>query len=266
MLQTLQYNTEHKLSYAEYGDKNGHPIFFHHGLIGSIKQPELEEVLAGRNIRLILTARPGYGESSPYVMQSYADWSHIIKLLAEKLDLKLFDVIGISAGAPYAYALGALMPEQVQGVFICSGLPAVYLDGIYETYPNPSQVKEFYGFFRTATHAEIAQTLHDLYIAPLPESVLATDDVQAVLAQNCLGMALECKLQSLAWGFDLADIGQSVVIQHSTTDEVVPFRAAQRTARHLKDHLFYVLDDMPHSSAELLHIFLQRVFQHINDR
>ena len=264
MVQRVQYADQHVLSYAEYGDTNGYPVLFHHGLIGGITQPDLNQILAGQGIRMILVARPGYGESSTYAMASYADWITISQVLIDHLDLRTFDVVGVSAGAPYAYALAALMPQHVQRVFISSGLPALYLDGIYETYPDPPAVTQFYDFCRTAPLEEIAQQLHDMYIAPLPEDVKASSDVQAILAQHCMGMAQEARLQSVDWGFEVTDISQLVVIQHSITDAVVPFRAVQRTARLLKDYLLYTLDDAPHSSPETYALFLQRLLQHIN--
>ena len=55
------------------------------------------------------------------------------------------------------------MPQHVQRVFISSDLPALYLDSIYETYPEPPAVTQFYDFCRTAPLEEIAQQLHDVH-------------------------------------------------------------------------------------------------------
>ena len=106
-----------------------------------------------------------------------------------------------------------------------------------------------------------------MYIAPLPEDLKASSDVQAILSQNCLGMAQEARLQSVDWGFEVTDISQLVAIQHSIADAVAPFRAVQSTARLLKDHPLYTLDDAPHSlSRNVCTLSPTTVATHQHDR
>src|SRR5512139_1119220 len=103
MKQLLTYKNGLQLSYADDGDKEGYPILVQHGLIASIDDSEIFDRLLQRHVRLICIARPGYGESSPYLLNGYAEWADIVSLLIGKLQLQKFAVLGISSGAPYGY-------------------------------------------------------------------------------------------------------------------------------------------------------------------
>jgi len=114
MIQTVPYKNGNPLSYAEYGDKNGFPILIQHGLIASIRDAGIFDRLlqltasAGTfgKTRLICIARPGYGESSPHKMSNIGEWGDIVSALVAELNLSHFDVLGMSSGAPYSYAIG----------------------------------------------------------------------------------------------------------------------------------------------------------------
>ncbi|MCG8347313.1 MAG: alpha/beta hydrolase [Chloroflexales bacterium] len=266
MSNVFLYKDHYNLSYTDYGDQAGYPVLVHHGLVGSIEQPDLQQTLEGTHVRMILTARPGYGKSSFYPLAHYAEWADIIKTFTNALGLTQFDVLGMSAGAPYCYALAALLPEQVKRVFIYSGLPAVYEPAVIARYPHASEAEKEYAFYHNAQLEEIAQSLYDMYLAPLPETVLATKDFQDSMANQCKGMAQEAKLQSLEWGFTLQDVTQPVFMQHSKQDEEAPFAAALKTAELLKQCTLYQLDDAPHVSEETLQAFLEIMIKHIHQQ
>ena len=109
---TLEYKNGNALSYAEYGDRNGPPILVQHGLIASISEYHLFDRLIEAGNRLICTARPGYGQSSPYQMANMAEWGEITSFLVDDLNLARFDVLGMSSGAPYSYAIGYKIPDK----------------------------------------------------------------------------------------------------------------------------------------------------------
>ena len=113
------------LSYAEYGNKNGFPILIQHGLIASITDYDLFDRLIQLGARLICIARPGYGTSSPYLLQNMAEWAEIVTVLIDELQLSQFDVLGMSSGAPYSYVLGYRFPQKVRNIYIFSGIPAM---------------------------------------------------------------------------------------------------------------------------------------------
>src|SRR5262245_43068149 len=124
----LTYKNDLQLSYLEYGDKEGYPMLVQHGFIASISDYGLFDRLNQRGLRLICIARPGYGESSPYLLGSYAKWADLASEVIGELHLQQFDVLGISSGAPYAYSIGYKFTDQVRSIFILSGMPALYDD------------------------------------------------------------------------------------------------------------------------------------------
>lgn len=265
MIKKIFYDNGLELAYTDYGDKNGYPVLSHHGLVGGIKQPHLEEDLAGTGVRIINIARPGYGESSVNEMKSYADWAEIIKPFIEKLSITKFDLLGMSAGTPYCYSLGALMPENVQRIFIYSGLPGLCEPEVMDSYPNLENVKKEYSFYREASLEDIANSLYEMYLKPLPKEILELDDFRDSMANNCLGMAREAKLQSIDWGFSLKDVIRPVYMQHSKIDEEAPFSAALKTAELLPDCKLTTLEDAPHLSEETLMEFFNRMIKKINE-
>lgn len=126
MKQIARDKNGNSLSYAEYGDKNGYPILIQHGLIASINDPCLFERLIELGTHLICIARPGYGESSPIIMNNIAEWADIVSVLIDELKLSHFDILGMSSGAPYSYSIGYKFPDKVRNIFIFSGTLALY--------------------------------------------------------------------------------------------------------------------------------------------
>ncbi len=265
MIKKISYDNGLELAFTDYGDKGGYPVLSHHGLVGGIKQPSLEKDLAGTGVRIINIARPGYGESSVNEMKSYADWAEIIGTLIKELGITKFDLLGMSAGTPYCYALGALMPENVKRIFIYSGLPGLCEPDVLNSYPNLENVKKEYSFYRKSSLKDIANSLYEMYLKPLPKEVLELDDFQDSMANNCLGMAQEAKLQSIDWGFSLKDVVRPVYMQHSKADEEAPFAAALKTSQLLPDCKLTTLENAPHFSEETLVEFFKKMMQRINE-
>ena len=147
MKQIARYKSGNTLSYAEYGDPNGYPVLVQHGLIASIEDSDLFEPLVVLGTRLVCIARPGYGESSPFVMKNMAEWGDIVAMLVDQLQLPRFDVLGMSSGAPYGYALGYRFPDRARNIFILSGIPALYDDKILshpgQTYAGVRVINPF---------------------------------------------------------------------------------------------------------------------------
>ena len=106
-LGSFQLPNDASLSYAEYGTSTGKPVLLLHGLVGSICSEGMEGSLCGLPMRVIALARPGYGDSDYFDMDCVADWGRLLTEFWDHLGLQSFDIVGISAGAPYAYSLAA---------------------------------------------------------------------------------------------------------------------------------------------------------------
>ena len=233
MVKKVEYKNGSCLAYAEYGDQNGYPILVHHGLIGTIEHPELEDSLDLRGIRLVFIARPGYGESSMCDMADYTDWVWMISALLKALSIDCFDLFGISEGSPYCYVLAALMPDKVKQIYIFNGLPALYDDEVLGSYPLTSSVRRESELYRRSRPGVIALKLYHSYIAPMPEEILAMKSFTDSTAYACLAMAREVRMQYSDWGFDLSQVKQQVFMRYYDSDHDALLQAALKTARLL---------------------------------
>ena len=223
MKQVTDYLNGYVLSYAEYGDQKGFPILVQHGLIASISDYHLFNPLIETGNRLICIARPGYGQSSPYQMANMAEWGKIVSVLVNDLGLSQFDVLGLSSGAPYSYAIGFKIPEKARSIYIFSGTPALYDDEVLAHWPYPIQ--------KNASITELAKVAKDVFFPYVTKEDLLRDEIRDSMANNCFGIAQDLRLRCMNWGFVLPEIRPTVYMEHSKTDPEVPFITAEMTAK-----------------------------------
>lgn len=247
----LSYKNGNALSYAEYGDPKGEPILIQHGMIATIKDQGLFRRLIEIGARLICIARPGYGASSPYPMSSVGEWADIVSILVSELGLARFDVLGISSGAPYAYAIGYGLPEKVRNLFILSGTPALYDKNVLFAWPFPVS--------RNASMAELQALAYELFFSHLSQADLEKDDIQDSMMNDCFGVALDLKIRAADWGFRLSDVKARVTMRHSKSDEAVPYITAEITSRLLPDCRLETRENDVHFSQDVLDNFINTV-------
>lgn len=246
MLQTIYYKDGQTLAHTDDGDPNGYPLLVQHGLIASIRDPHLFDSLVGAGVRVICAARPGYGASSPYPLANVAEWGEIVAILMDKLHLAQVDLLGISSGAPYAYAIAQQRPAQVRNLFIFSGIPALYDDVVLALWPHPVN--------KAATIAELAALAKTLFFSNLTPERLLQPDIQDSLRNNCFGLGLDWQIRCHDWGFQLEEIIQPVYMEHSRTDNLPP---VERTAALLPHCRLTVRESGEHFSRELLDEFIK---------
>jgi pimeloyl-ACP methyl ester carboxylesterase len=248
---TVKYKNDQVLSYTDYGDPTGDPILIQHGLIASIADQQLFARLIDTGARLISIARPGYGESSPYAMRNVAEWGEIVAFLVDELGLAKVDVLGISSGAPYSYAIGCHLPYHVLNIFILSGTPALFDEQVCSFWPYPVD--------RDADIAGLQALAYELFFAHLPQEALEKNDVKDSLANSCFGIAQDLKIRCLDWGFPLSSVQAKVWMRHSRSDSSVPFITAERTSRLLPNCDLEVRETDEHFSQEVLDDFIESV-------
>ena len=236
------------LSYAEYGDPAGDPILIQHGLIASIKGGSVFGRLIDRGARLICMARPGYGDSSPCRLACIGDWAELIAPLLDALKRDRFDVLGISSGAPYAYAIAHRYPDRIGSLYILSGTPALYDGAVQALWPYPLNLE--------ADIPEMQAVAHDLFFAWRSPQELDDDDVRDSMRNDCFGIAQDLVIRCRPWGFRLPEISTRTILRHSRSDDSVPFGTAELTARMLPDCQFEPRDDEPHFSQAMLDDFI----------
>lgn len=251
MIKTETYKQYYSIAYAEYGDQNGYPILINHGLIASIKVYEIFERLIGDGARLICIARPGYGASSPYEMKNIAEWADLVRVVVDALQLAHFDVLGMSSGAPYSYAIAYQFPTQARNIYIFSGIPAMDDEEVLSFWPFPVD--------RNASIPELQKLARDLFFANGLSEDCSNDDLKDSRMNDCFGIALDFKLRCHDWGFPLSGVSQNVFLRHSKGDQAVPLITAELTAKKLPNCRLAVEDNDIHFSKEALDDFIKNV-------
>lgn len=251
MKEILPYKNGHSLSYVEYGDNNGYPILVQHGLIASIRDAHLFDRLIESGTHLICIARPGYGESSPYPMTNMAEWGDIVSVLVDELKISQFDILGMSSGAPYSYAIGYQLPDKVRNIFIFSGIPALYDEKVLSHWP--------YEVTKDASIAEMEDLAYKLFFSNLSKEDLEREDIKDSMMNNYFGIAQDFKLRCMDWGFKLSEVKENVYMQHSMTDDNVPFITAEITASLLPNCQLDIRKSGEHFSKDALDNFIKTV-------
>lgn len=251
MKQSILYNRQYRISYTDHGDKNGFPILIHHGLIASIDDYDLFNRLIRSGAHLISIARPGYGESSPYVLSNIGEWAALACAVTDELKLPQFDVLGMSSGAPYSYAVGYRFPHKVRNIYIYSGVPALYDSEIQSHWPFP--------IAKNTDMEQMEALAHDLFFSNLAEEDLERSDIKDSMSNNCFGIAQDLILRSSDWGFKLSDLKPNVYMQHSRGDSNIPVITAQLTANMLPSCGLRIEESDEHFSLQALDEFIQTV-------
>lgn len=230
------------------GQMGGRTVIAHHGLIsGPDFGPDWIDAAERHGIDLLSIARPGYAGSPAVPLESVAGWAPIVAGLTAQLGIVEFDVLGISAGAPYAYALAAGLPERVGRVAILSGVPRVTEAPILEAYSADAQAA--YEQYRTSSIDEIAAFYAATLTArsaELPEDSPWQEGLRASLAHGGLGPGREAHLQIVDWGFDQAAVEAPTRLWHAEGDDMVPFEAAAQMPALMPDAELVVQSDPSH--------------------
>ncbi len=111
-----------KISYQEYGDPNGLPVFYFHGTPSSSNEASLlDSDFKAFELRLIAPNRPGINGSDFVNTRQFSWWAADVASLADHLKIGTFSLLGFSGGAPYVAACAATFPERISSALIISG-------------------------------------------------------------------------------------------------------------------------------------------------
>lgn len=91
-----------KVGYQEYGDREGSPVFFFHGWIGSrLDFAPNDSIARELGARVIAVDRPGCGSSDFKERRQLLDWPADVSDLADALGFDRFSICRHSFGAPF---------------------------------------------------------------------------------------------------------------------------------------------------------------------
>jgi pimeloyl-ACP methyl ester carboxylesterase len=264
------------LAYAEWGDLDGRPVFFFHGMPASrlfIPDPGAAE---DEHVRVIAADRPGMGGSDPQPGHVVADWPADVTALADALGLDRFSVVGWSAGTPYAFACAALIPERLTAAAGTTSAAAMrYLIGddpglrdsllddddrqIYEALPQGREAAERLaaelaaGFVEWLT--EHPEQLADHEGDPGDEAFLDDpaerqafiDSTREAVRQGPEAFAPQYVAQIAPWGFRLEDIAIPVHVWAGANDRITPPERMRLVADKIPNVEFTVWDGVGHA-------------------
>ena len=246
--------------YGRAGRPGGRPVLVHHGLIGDAGfGPIWDELGKAAGIEWIMLERPGYGATPPMAMHALIEWPTMVAPLLTALGVTdRFDVVGMSAGACYAYACAAGMRERVGRAAILSGIPFLHAPGVLDAYPPEGQAA--YARYVEARDAELRGEFRAFCqntVAQLSESGEIQGDrmaeaLTAVLAHDAAGPAREARLQAIGWGFGPSDVTCTVDIWHFEGDTMVPFEAARRSAKSLRHGTRHFIQGAGHMPTDAM--------------
>ena len=248
MIKKFCFNGKNVLAFNDFGNKNGFPVLVQHGTTASINDT-LAFAELGKTARVICIARPGYGESSPYVLENLLEYGGIVKKLISELGIDRFDVFGSSAGAIYCYAIAKACSVQTRNIYVYSGTPALYDAEVRKNWPHPIP-----GEITVEDSQKIA---YEIFFSHFSEEEKKQDFVKDSMANNCFGEGQNLRIRFMDWGFTLPEVNAKVYIQHSKKDSVIPYITAERTAELLCDCELELLEEGEHFTGEGYEAFIQ---------
>jgi pimeloyl-ACP methyl ester carboxylesterase len=247
------------LGYTEYGDPDGKPVFFFHGLPGSRRQRHPDDSIAIKlGARIIAIDRPGYGLSDFQQGRTLLDWPDDVAQLTDALKIDQFAAIGVSGGGPYLLACAYKMPERITSATTISGMgPTDDPDAIDGMLPSMRlglgiAPRVPWGFVRLALDPIARMVSRNPLGAKklMPSSAPAADkkafarpDIQEIDRQDlseayrngAQGAFWEVVLLASPWGFRLEDIHIKVFLWHGEEDTTVPQQMGRYVARTLSN-------------------------------
>ncbi len=268
----------HTISYADMGDPNGRPVLFCHGWPGSrMESRKADEASRDLGIRLIAPDRPGIGASTHNPSRTVLDWPKNVAELLTHLGIDEFDVLGVSGGAPYAYACGIELPNRIGTIGICCGLPPIDRE---ESGHRLLPVHRLLMFLDEHVPPLAKLSLHlagvlfrnvppRLLTAPIRFSLpdadrrivvdaaighLLEDNIRTAFAQNSDGVITDGRLIARQWGFDPGDVDVPLVFWHGLRDPIVPFDLAEPVMKRFPNATVNTLAEEGHFSLPFTHI------------
>lgn len=269
MDRTLKLSDGRVLSFSEYGDPQGQPLFYFHGGPGSRLQGHfLEEAALDHQIRLITFDRPGMGKSDFLPGRTLLDIPKDIMELSYELGIKKFGVLGWSAGGPHALACAYAIPDRLTFCGVMAGYPPLtseravsLLDKTdqftYRTaHKQPVAFRMFFRMMRQGALRFPSRYFEQVYKscsdadrqilnAPTIKEIMM-EDTKECFRQGSKGLAHDTLLEFSEWGFNLEKIIAKVHIWQGTEDFFVHLKLGERLAQDIPDASFYKLKDRGH--------------------
>lgn len=265
----LELKDGRQMGFAEYGNPDGQPIFYFHGLPGSrLEAGHLHEVAVVNHFRLIGLDRPGMGLSSIEPKRSILSWVEDVENFADSMGIDKFSVIGHSGGAPFVAACAYKIPHRLNGAAIVSGMapfenPEVMaslsrgqriLNGIINAIPWVANVMMKLTFIMLNKPAMLKKMLKQmskpdqLIFSDTERSKAIIDATKEAFRSGVSGASQEIVLSLKPWGFKLENINSPITIWQGGMDKQAPEMAARIYAKLIPSANLMFFKDEGHLS------------------
>jgi pimeloyl-ACP methyl ester carboxylesterase len=268
-----------RVAFSEYGDTNGEPVMFCHGWPSSRLMAQFTHDAARKlGVRIISPDRPGIADSSFVAKRRLVDWAPLVTELAGFLKLERFRVLGISGGAPYAYALAWAMPERVRAVAVVSGAPniaelndhsgllALYRWLMFADQRLPAPLCRF-GFrlarpFLSLRPPRRSRPWLLKFLQPCDADSLRDElafeacfeSQRRAWKTSAEGVLADAQLFAQPWGFSLSKLRVPVRLWHGDSDRSFSLGVAREMAEKIPHCSLRVIERAGHYSVPIRHI------------
>ncbi len=260
-----------RLRYSEAGPAGGIPVVYCHGAIGTPLRGSLplESIAWELGVRHISVSRPGIGGSDPAPGRSVLGFASDVRELADALSLERMCVIGVSAGGPYALAIGHSLGERAERVAVCSSLSPMCAP--HRTPGMAWRIRLALAFLARAPglcsaagdsvlplirrHPGLLSRVIAAHAAASERERLAEPGERRAASESFLqassggvrGMVDDYLTYSRGWGFSPADVDAEVDLWHGLNDPLVPVEHALALAATLpRCRVFFDPDEGHH--------------------
>ena len=256
-MDTLTLADGRQLSYDVYGDPDGVPVIFSHGLSDSrlIRNPD-EELTRSLGVRMIAADQPGVGGSTPQRGRRMVDWGADMEQLADALGLDTFAVAGHSGGGPHTLAVAVRLPDRVTHGVLASPVGPFDQDGfarmlVMKDLKLIVKLRHFHHIIKWAYKADVKKAKKDIgsfveataesdpsdadtFLADPAQREMFEANFTAGLMQDEEGL-YEMTMALWDWGFELEDVTQPFDVFYGDADDIIspemPAHVAERLPR-----------------------------------
>ncbi len=273
----VQLENGRVIAFEEYGDAGGVPVIFCHGWPSSRTMARLtDEAARDLGIRIISPDRPGISGSTLQSNRKLSDWPPVARQLVDRLGIGEFRVLGISGGAPYAYATARAMPERVRAIAIVSGATPIvdlaHREGLLPLYrwmlalyqTRPQLLRRLFRIARPILSVRPPVRLRPLLLKLLmlrpcdEESLHDSVAFEAVFESqqrawrgSAEGVMADAQIYAQAWGFPIEEVRAPVRLWHGRQDRAFSIRLAEEIANQLPDCKARYIDGAGHYSLPI---------------
>ncbi len=260
-----------RLRYAEAGPRDGVPVLYCHGAIGTPlgASVDLDAIAWDLGVRHIAVSRPGVGGSDPDPGRTVLSFAGDLGQLADSLGVGRFAVIGVSAGGPYALGVAHQLGSRVDRVAVCSSLSPLCaphrtpgmqrriqlaLAGVARA-PGLCGAVGDWALPLIRRHPELLSHVIAAHAAPAERCRLQQARERGAAAASFLeassggvrGMIGDYLTYSRGWGFDVSEVHTPVHLWHGADDPLVPIDHALQLAAALPNcQVFFDADEGHH--------------------